>query len=128
MNHLLRIKCFVLFIMVLSLNSAAYPEKSILSLLMIDDTACPYCELWDEEIGYMYEKSEEGKLAPLIRHHYGEKLPSSIILHSEPVVTPTFIILVNQEEQFRIEGYLGEEFFWSFLTDYIGQAKLKKNK
>ena len=47
---------------------------------MIDDTACPYCELWEEEIGYMYIKTEEGKLAPLIRHHYGEKIPEDIII------------------------------------------------
>ena len=54
---------------------------------MIDDTGCPYCELWDEEIGYKYSKTtEEGKLAPLIRHHYGSKLPDQIILNSEPVI------------------------------------------
>ena len=50
---------------------------------MIDDTACPYCELWEEEIGYMYFKTEEGKLAPLIRHHYGKKIPEDISLISE---------------------------------------------
>ena len=101
-------------------------ESVDLDLLMIDDTACPYCELWDEEIGYMYSKSAEGKLAPLIRHHYGEKLPKEIKLLSEPVVTPTFIVLENNLERFRIEGYPGEEFFWSFLSEYI--LKLKKDK
>ena len=114
---------FLSFLMALSLIETMRAESPNLGLLMIDDTACPYCELWDEEIGYMYFKTQEGKLAPLIRHHYGEKLPQNIELLSEPVVTPTFILLENNKERFRIEGYPGEEFFWSFLSEYIMQAK-----
>ena len=114
---------FLSFLLALSLIETMRAESPNLGLLMIDDTACPYCELWDEEIGYMYFKTQEGKLAPLIRHHYGEKLPQNIELLSEPVVTPTFILLENNKERFRIEGYPGEEIFWSFLSEYIMQAK-----
>jgi len=88
---------------------------------MIDDTSCSYCDLWEEEIGFMYSKSQEGKLAPLIRYQYGEKLPQEIKLLSEPVFTPTFILLEDNKEQFRIDGYPGEEFFWSFLSEYINK-------
>ena len=118
---------FLSFLMALSLIETMRAESPNLGLLMIDDTACPYCELWDEEIGYMYLKTQEGKLAPLIRHHYGEKLPQNIELLSEPVVTPTFILLENNKERFRIEGYPGEEFFWSFLAEYILRIKQNKN-
>ena len=118
---------FLSFLVTLSLIETMRAESSNLGLLMIDDTACPYCELWDEEIGYMYFKTQEGKLAPLIRHHYGEKLPQSIELLSEPVVTPTFILLENNKERFRIEGYPGEEFFWSFLAEYILRIEQNKN-
>ena len=45
------------------LTESVFAEKFNLQLLMIDDTACPYCELWEEEIGYMYVKTEEGKLS-----------------------------------------------------------------
>ncbi len=117
---------FFFFFGVLDLFETVQAENFNLDLLMIDDTGCPYCQLWDEEIGYMYSKSEEGKLAPLIRHQYGEKLPEEIILLSEPVYTPTFILLQNSEERFRIEGYSGEEFFWSFLSEYILQIKNEK--
>ena len=82
---------FFFFFGVLDLFETVQAENFNLDLLMIDDMGCSYCELWDEEIGYMYSKSEEGKLAPLIRHQYGEKLPEEIILLSEPVYTPTFI-------------------------------------
>ena len=115
------------FFVTFFLTESVFAEKFNLQLLMIDDTACPYCELWEEEIGYMYIKTEEGKLAPLIRHHYGEKIPEDISLISDPIVTPTFILLKDNKEKYRIEGYPGEEFFWSFLSEYIQRIKKRKN-
>ena len=108
--------------------SGSLPNSFNLKLLMIDDSGCPYCELWEEEVGYKYSKTMEGKLAPLIRHHYGLALPSEIILNSEPVFTPTFILLENNLEKYRFEGYLGEEFFWSFLEEYLGKITSAKKK
>ena len=115
------------FFVTFFLTESVFAEKFNLQLLMIDDTACPYCELWEEEIGYMYIKTEEGKLAPLIRHHYGENIPEDISLISDPIVTPTFILLKDNKEKYRIEGYPGEEFFWSFLSEYIQRIKKRKN-
>jgi hypothetical protein len=37
-------------------------------------------------------------------------------------------LLEENREKFRFEGYLGEEFFWSFLTEYLQKLKNKKNK
>ena len=115
------------FFVTFFLTESVFAEKFNLQLLMIDDTACPYCELWEEEIGYMYVKTEEGKLAPLIRLHYGEKIPEDISLISDPIVTPTFILLKDNKEKYRIEGYPGEEFFWSFLSEYIQRIKKREN-
>ena len=115
------------FFLTFFLTESVLAEKLNLQLLMIDDTACPYCELWEEEIGYIYFKTEEGKLAPLIRHHYGEKIPEDISLVSDPIITPTFILLKNNKEKYRIEGYPGEEFFWSFLSEYIQRIKKMEN-
>ena len=111
-----------------SISNISFSNSLDIKLLMIDDTGCPFCELWDEEIGSKYSKTEEGKLAPLIRHHYCSKLPDQIILISEPIITPTFILLEENREKFRFEGYLGEEFFWSFLSEYLQKLKNKKNK
>ena len=115
------------FFVTFFLTESVFAEKFNLQLLMIDDTSCPYCELWEEEIGYMYIKTEEGKLAPLIRLHYGEKIPEDISLISDPIVTPTFILLKDNKEKYRIEGYPGEEFFWSFLSEYIQRIKKMEN-
>ncbi len=123
---------FLLFLFILSLQisitNLSFSNSFDIKLLMIDDTACPYCDLWDEEIGYNYYKTEEGRLAPLIRHHFGELLPEGIILNSDPVFTPTFILLLNNIEKYRFEGYSGEEFFWSFLNEYIEKIISNKKK
>jgi len=121
---------FFLYVILLIISNYnfSFSNSSIIKLLMIDDTGCPYCELWEEEIGYKYSKTEEGRLAPLIRHHYGAILPSEIILNSEPIYTPTFILLQNNKEKYRFEGYLGEEFFWSFLNEYIDKIVRTKKK
>ena len=121
---------FVLYVILLIISNYnfSFSNSTIIKLLMIDDTGCPYCELWEEEVGYKYSKTEEGSLAPLIRHHYGTMLPSEIILNSEPIYTPTFILLQNNIEKYRFEGYLGEEFFWSFLNEYIDKIVRTKKK
>ena len=118
---------FIFFFIILTVIRIVFAQPLNLNLLMIDDTSCSYCDLWEEEIGFMYSKSQEGKLAPLIRYQYGEKLPQEIKLLSEPVFTPTFILLEDNKEQFRIDGYPGEEFFWSFLSEYINKIKINKN-
>ncbi len=130
MKLLLNKVLFFLFVIliIISYPPFSYSNSSNINLLMIDDTGCPYCELWEEEVGYKYSKTAEGKLAPLIRHHYGVTLPSGVILNSEPVYTPTFILLENNLEKYRFEGYLGEEFFWSFLQEYLEKiTSTKKN-
>ena len=57
-----------------------------------------------------------------------EGLSTEIILNSEPVFTPTFILLENNLEKYRFEGYLGEEFFWSFLEEYLEKITSAKKK
>ena len=125
-NKVINFVTTLLILLLISNNS--FSNSLNIKLLMIDDTGCSFCELWDEEIGSKYSKTEEGKLAPLIRYHYGSKLPDQIILNSEPIFTPTFILLEENREKFRFEGYLGEEFFWSFLSEYLQKLKNKKNK
>ena len=124
----IKYRCLNSLLNSVTLSNISFSNSLDIKLLMIDDTGCPFCELWDEEIGSKYSKTEEGKLAPLIRHHYGSKLPDQIILNSEPIFTPTFILLEENIEKFRFEGYLGEEFFWSFLSEYLQKLKNKKNK
>ena len=49
---------FFTTLLILFLNSNISFSNSLnIKLLMIDDTGCPFCELWDEEIGSKYSKT-----------------------------------------------------------------------
>ncbi|MBS0232248.1 MAG: thioredoxin family protein [Proteobacteria bacterium] len=93
-------------------------------LLMFEQKGCTWCALWHEEIGPIYPKSAEGKLAPLreldVRHP-----PSSLALASPIVFAPTFVIVKDRKEVGRITGYPGADFFWGLLSRILLDSATK---
>ncbi|HEX2841268.1 thioredoxin [Hyphomicrobium sp.] len=93
-------------------NSAGAAE-----LIMVRQAGCPWCTLWDREIGSVYPKSDEGRFAPLRHLDIRAPLPAFV---KEPVtVTPTFILVEGSREVGRITGYPGESFFWEMLSEIL---------
>ena len=88
-------------------------------LMMVEAAGCPWCERWKAEIGPIYPKTSEGRIAPLITVMIGDPLDDAITLNSPPVYTPTFILLNDGQEVGRIEGYQSDEFFWWFVETMI---------
>jgi hypothetical protein len=84
-------------------------------LLMLDQAGCSWCAAWTAEVGPEYAKTQEGRIAPLIRQDIASALPDGVELSSPPVFTPTFVLLHDGTEIGRIEGYPGEDFFWGLL-------------
>ena len=91
-------------------------------LLMFEEKWCHWCERWNEEIGVIYDKTEEGQRAPLVRVDIHDKFPERLVLNSRPQYTPTFILVENGREMGRIEGYPGEDFFWGLLGRLLQNA------
>jgi len=92
-------------------------QKSVAAeLLMVEEKWCHWCEKWNEEIGVIYNKTDEGRRAPLRRVDIHAGLPTDVELASRPQYTPTFILIDNGKEVSRIEGYPGEDFFWGLLS------------
>lgn len=89
-------------------------------LVMIEQTGCHWCAKWNAEIGGIYEKTDEGKQAPLRRVDI-HQLPEDLVFLTKPVFTPTFILMQEGHELARIEGYPGEDFFWPMLNQLIDQ-------
>ena len=85
-------------------------------LLMVEQDGCPYCDKWHAEIGGIYHKTREGRIAPLQQTDLYEPLPTGVDINGPAVYTPTFILLNDGNEVGRVEGYPGDEFFW-FLID-----------
>lgn len=88
-------------------------------LLMVEEDGCHWCARWDQEIGVIYHKTEEGRIAPLRRVDIAAP-PADIRFASRLVYTPTFVLVVDGEEIGRIEGHPGEDFFWPLLGRLLG--------
>lgn len=93
---------------------AALPAATA-ELVMVEEEGCPWCRRWNEEIGGIYAKTEEGQAAPLRRIDIEKPVPPDLTLDMPASYTPTFILVEDGREIGRIEGYPGEDFFWPML-------------
>ena len=50
----------------LTLILAAAGTAKASELVMVEELGCPWCESWDEEIGGIYPKTAEARIAPLL--------------------------------------------------------------
>lgn len=92
-------------------------------LVMFESAACEWCEAWHRQIGPVYPKTEEARLAPLRRVDIHGEMPADLRHLRAVQYTPTFVLIEDGREVGRILGYPGEDFFWPLLADEL--AKLR---
>lgn len=97
----------------------ATSQTAAAELVMVEETHCAWCKRWNEEIGVIYNKTPEGKRAPLRRVDMSDGLPGDIAFRSRASFTPTFILVDDGAEIGRIEGYPGDHFFWPMLDQLL---------
>lgn len=102
---------------VLGLVAQAAADEDVL-LVMFDAPDCEYCAAWDRDVGVIYDKTAEGRRAPLVRRPAFSAPPEHWVLSAPVQFSPTFVLLRQGREIARIDGYLGEDQFWGLL----GQA------
>ena len=114
-----------IFIFMLSpLNSFAQGSApNSAELLMFEADNCPYCENWKREIGVIYHKTPEGKIAPLRIININDNIAKEYSLKSKIFYSPTFVLINKGKEKGRIEGYAGEDFFWYQLETLLKELK-----
>lgn len=105
----------VLAASVIALSVTVGSARADMILLMIEEPGCIWCARWNEDVGGEYPITPEGQAAPLVRAQIRDGVPDGITLASRPRFTPTFIVVRNNVEVGRIEGYPGEDFFWGLL-------------
>ena len=88
-------------------------------LVVVEQAGCEWCEAWDAEIGIVYSKTVEGRIAPLRRVDIHDPLPHNLQFIRGLVFTPTFVLVDGGREIGRISGYPGEDFFWGLLQRLI---------
>jgi hypothetical protein len=84
-------------------------------LVMFEALSCEGCEVWDEEVGVVYHKTVEGRLAPLRRISIHETRPADLRPIAGVRYSPTFVLIDGGHEVGRIVGYPGEDHFWGLL-------------
>ncbi len=95
-----------------------------LRLIMFEETGCIWCARWKKEIGPAYPNTEQGAAAPLTMLNIHDPLPEGMVLDRPAYLTPTFVLLSENSEVGRIEGYPGPEFFWFLLDEILAKADL----
>lgn len=92
-------------------------------LVMLEQPGCVWCLRWNEEIGGVYAKTEEGRTAPLRRVDITKPWPDDLAKVPMERLTPTFILVDNGAEIARLRGYPGEHFFWPLLADMLARLQ-----
>jgi hypothetical protein len=92
-------------------------------LVIFERAGCPYCERFDREIGPVYGRADEGKIAPLRRVDIRKVIPSDLKFIAMEPLTPVFVLIENGREIGRIRGYPGEDNFWGLLAGLIEKLR-----
>jgi len=109
-------RAFILGAAALAGTARAENAAGKFELVMVEEHGCPWCARWNAEVGPIYPKTAEGRIAPLRRIDISEVGGDGLAVDMRVVFTPTFLLVRDGAEIGRIEGYPGEELFWWFLA------------
>jgi len=107
------------------LGIAMMPDARAAELVMFESAGCAWCTAWNREVGAVYDKTAEARIAPLRRVDIAAPRPSDLAVVGPIVYTPTFVLSDGGREVSRILGYPGEAQFWGLLG--IELKKLEKS-
>lgn len=86
---------------------------------MFEQKACVWCQRFDREIAPAYDKTTEGRRAPLRRQDIAKPVPADLAFIARERFTPFFVLIDEGREIGRIRGYPGDTFFWGLLANLI---------
>jgi hypothetical protein len=84
---------------------------------------CPYCRAWEIEVGRIYERTDEGRIAPLRRIGIRDIGDAPYILQEPVLYTPTFILVEQNAEIGRIVGFSDDAMFWGMLASLLSEIR-----
>lgn len=106
-----------LVVLMLGLTMPAHAAE----LVMFETRGCPWCKLWHQQVGPGYEKSSEGRRAPLRRVDLADVEKTGVALAAPVTASPTFVLADKGKEVGRITGYPGTDFFWGLLGELLNK-------
>ncbi|MBB4265704.1 thioredoxin family protein [Roseospira visakhapatnamensis] len=88
-------------------------------LVMFESAGCSWCKQWHADLGSIYPKTAESRMAPLRRVNLHDPWPTDLKAVRGVSFTPTFVLVHDGAEVGRITGYAGDEFFWFQLGSLL---------
>src|SRR4051812_7472042 len=95
------------------------PVARSAELVVFEQKGCVWCQKFDREIAPAYDKTSEGKRAPLHRVDIAQPVPPDLAFIERERFTPVFVLIDAGREIGRIRGYPGDTFFWGLLANLI---------
>ena len=95
------------------------PAAHAAELVVFEQKGCVWCQRFDREIAPAYDKTTEGKRAPLRRQDITSPVPAELAFITRERFTPVFVLIDEGREIGRIRGYPGDTFFWGLLANLI---------
>jgi len=107
------------FVSALLLALLLAPAAHAAELVMFEQKGCAWCRKFDREIAPAYDKTTEGKRAPLRRLDIAQPVPAELTFIRRERFTPVFVLIDAGREIGRIRGYPGDTFFWGLLANLV---------
>ncbi len=104
------------------LFAAALPAPAA-ELVMFERAGCVWCARWDRDVGTVYARTPEGRMAPLRRVDVGAGRVDEPGLAAPVRYTPTFVLIDRGREVGRITGYIGDDAFWGLLGKMLADRR-----
>ena len=109
------------FLVTLFFTAIVHNAAADVRLIMVTSEHCPYCQAWERDVGAVFNKSPYAAKLPLTRVEIGSKMPKNTSLKKPIIGTPTFLIIRNGQEIDRQRGYVDEEIFYWWLSEYMAE-------
>jgi hypothetical protein len=97
------------------LRASSLSDTRAAELVMFEQAGCVWCETFNREVAPVYDKTLEGKRAPLRRVDISQSVPGDLAFLDVERLTPVFVLVDRGREIGRIRGYPGEDHFWGLL-------------
>lgn len=116
--HSLKIGLVFCSLFISSAGLAAEQARS-LELVFITSEHCPFCKAWERDVGQIYDSTPYAQKARLRRVDLTDADSALPTGSADVFGTPTFLIVGNDTEIGRIQGYQSSEMFFWALSEYI---------
>ena len=111
----------ILFTVLLLIGSpiSASEKNGFFRLVYVFSDHCVVCKAWERDVGSLYGDTEYAKKAPLYKIDISLFSEHFTYVTKNVSVTPTFILMSENDEIGRIVGYQNSDMFFWALSKYI---------